>query len=96
MRQERVNVWNANEYDYPASYGFIPNIHTYIHEDKARPAILVIPGGGYWFVSCREGEIVAKEFYDRGYNTFVLTYTVNLLDMHPLKMQALRDAAGIL
>ena len=35
MRQERVNVWNANEYDYPASYGFIPNIHTYIHEDKS-------------------------------------------------------------
>lgn len=96
MRQERVNVWNANEYDYPASYGFIPNIHTYLHEDKARPAILVIPGGGYWFVSCREGEIVAKEFYDRGYNTFVLTYTVNLLDMHPLKMQALRDAARAL
>lgn len=93
MKKERINIWNANEYSYQASYGFIPNLHTYLHEDRTRAALLVIPGGGYEFVSCREGEIVALEFYNRGYNVFVLTYTVNLLDMYPLKMRALYDAA---
>ncbi len=97
MKIERINIWNAHEYFYPSAYGFIPNLHTYLHEDDVRRAsVLVIPGGGYEFVSCRESEIVAKEFVSRGYNAFVLTYTVNLMDLNPLKMQALSDAARAL
>ena len=47
MRTERINVWNAHEYSYPSAYGFIPNLHTYLHEDdEVRPAMLIIPGGG--------------------------------------------------
>lgn len=41
-----------------------------------RPAILVIPGGGYKVVSDREGEPVAMPFIAQGYNAFVLTYSV--------------------
>lgn len=43
---------------------------------KNRPAMLVLPGGGYGMTSEREGEPVALEFYNRGYNTFVLKYSV--------------------
>ena len=55
----------------------------YLHEDltempqkRVRPAMLVIPGGGYEFVSQREGEPVAQQFFAQGYNCFVLNYDV--------------------
>lgn len=41
-----------------------------------RPAVVVVPGGGYGMVSKREGEPVAFEFLARGFQTFVLTYLV--------------------
>lgn len=54
-------------------------LHTPIREmgiKERRPAILVIPGGGYAFVSGREGEPVALAFYAQGFNAFVLDYSV--------------------
>lgn len=39
-----------------------------------RPAVIVVPGGGYCFCSKREEEPVAFEFLARGYNVFVLEY----------------------
>ena len=42
-----------------------------------RKAILVIPGGGYACVCAdREGEPIAHAFMARGYNAFVLHYSV--------------------
>ena len=95
MIQDRIDIWNTGEYNYPAAFGFIPNLMSYLHDEDetVRPALLIIPGGGYEFVSAREGELVALEFYDRGYNCFVLTYTVDLLCAVPLRMQALEDAS---
>lgn len=43
---------------------------------KVRPAILVIPGGGYEMVSEREAEPVAIAFYNAGYNAAILRYSV--------------------
>ena len=45
-------------------------------EDKKHPCVLVIPGGGYRFVSRREAEPLALQLLPRGYNVFVLTYSV--------------------
>lgn len=45
-------------------------------EGYPRPAILILPGGGYEHVSRRESEPVALEFLARGYQAFVLEYTV--------------------
>lgn len=39
-----------------------------------RPAVIVVPGGGYGMVSKREGEPIASFFLARGYQVFVLTY----------------------
>lgn len=88
MRTEKITIWEQGEYDYPMAFGFEPNLRTYLHEDETvRPCMLVVPGGGYCIVSPTEGEIVAKKFYEKGYNAFVLTYTTNLLMAAPLKKQ---------
>lgn len=39
-----------------------------------RPAVVVVPGGGYSMVSKREGEPVASRFFAKGYQVFILTY----------------------
>lgn len=43
---------------------------------RKRPAVLIIPGGGYHHVSPREAEPVAMRFLARGYAAFVLEYSV--------------------
>lgn len=45
--------------------------------DKKRPCLLVIPGGGYRFVSRREAEPVVLQMLPEGFNVFVLTYSVD-------------------
>ena len=39
---------------------------------RKRPAVLVLPGGGYWFTSDREAEAVAFRFLARGWAAFIL------------------------
>lgn len=43
--------------------------------NRLRPAMLVLGGGGYQYVSEREKEPVAMHFYTQGYNAFVLEYS---------------------
>ena len=57
---------------------------TYIHDQsekekfqiEKRPAVIIMPGGGYAFLSDTEGEPAALTFLQAGYNTFVLRYSV--------------------
>ena len=44
---------------------------------KIRPCILILPGGGYSFLSDREGSAIALKFASEGYFTAVLQYSVN-------------------
>jgi acetyl esterase/lipase len=41
-----------------------------------RPAVLVLPGGGYGFCSDREAEPIALAYLAEGFNAFVLRYAV--------------------
>lgn len=52
-------------------------IKAYLHEENntVYPAILICPGGAYLYVSSREGEPVAKQFYENGYQAFILSYS---------------------
>ncbi len=34
MINERIEIWQKEEYHYPAAHGFIPVMFSYIHEDK--------------------------------------------------------------
>lgn len=55
------------------------------HRTK-RPAVLVCPGGAYEFCSQREADPVAFVFFEKGYQVFVLYYSLeeNACDMNPL------------
>ena len=61
-----------------------PTLTTYLpynmtemkRQDQKRPSILICPGGGYHDVSQREGEAIALNLLPKGYNVFVLTYSV--------------------
>ncbi|MBR3804285.1 MAG: alpha/beta hydrolase [Clostridia bacterium] len=53
----------------------IPHTHPSQYYNCARPAVLVLPGGGYEYTSDREAEPVAFKFLAQGYSAFVLRYT---------------------
>ncbi len=40
------------------------------------PAIVIFPGGGYYFCSPREAEPIAKAYNSYGYSAFVVWYTI--------------------
>lgn len=46
-------------------------------EGRVRPAMLVVPGGGYGIVSAREKEQVALQYVADGYNAYTLEYSVS-------------------
>lgn len=58
---------------------------------NTRPAVLIFPGGGYEHCSVREGDPVAMQFLQAGYQVFVLSYTIAPA---PLRWQPLIEAAG--
>ncbi|MCR5623436.1 MAG: alpha/beta hydrolase [Treponema sp.] len=93
MRNFCEAIWEDGEYNYEAAYGFVPNVHAYLHEEGIRDCLLVVPGGGYCMCVPPEGEIVATEFYKKGLNVFVLTYTTDITMSVPLKRQPLADIA---
>lgn len=85
-------IWKDGEYNYEAAYGFVPNICAYLHDDdKVRPGMIVVPGGGYCMVVNVEGEAVAETFYEMGMNVVVLTYTTDITMSVPLRDQPMKD-----
>lgn len=65
----------------------------YLHEPSPempnrteRPCVVVYPGGAYIFLSDREAEPVAMGFYTRGYQVFVLDYSIGEMasELRPL------------
>ncbi|MDR2650504.1 MAG: alpha/beta hydrolase [Clostridiales bacterium] len=76
----------------------------YIHEDAdqgqwndSRPCVLILPGGGYQFLAPHEAEPVAMQFYVKGYQTFILYYSVsdlNTQEQTPLGLTPLCDASA--
>lgn len=71
--------------------GYLRNETEAMPAYNVRPAVLVLPGGGYEHCSAREGDPVAVQFLQAGYQAFVLDYTVAPA---PLGWQPLIDAAG--
>ena len=68
--------------------------------NEPRGAILICPGGGYQWTSDRESEPIALQFLARGYNVFVLKYSVaemakNLNPLHEIELaiKHIRDNA---
>lgn len=64
--------------------GCDPKLTLYLHEKHPElkrkteklPCLLICPGGGYGFVSAREAEPIVLNFLPKGFQIFVLTYSV--------------------
>ena len=62
----------------------------------ARPAVLIIPGGGYHFCSDREADPVAFPYLQAGYHAFILRYTVNGQAAWPRPLEDYEEAMGLI
>lgn len=93
MKEFRLDLWKPQEYTYEAAYGFMPNVHAYLHDEDATPrkCMVVVPGGGYCMLAPHEGVLPAMEYYRMGLNVFVLTYTNDITMCVPLKRQPMED-----
>ena len=83
MRYEKIFL--KERYAFLGEEGRNPALECYLPLDIAdayrqsgkRPCMLICPGGGYTFVSPREGEPIALHLLPEGYNVFVLNYSVH-------------------
>ena len=72
---ETIKLWKDGEFQKKNELE--PTLTTYVLDgEKNRKAVLICPGGGYEFVSPREGEPIALAFNAAGYHAFVLNYSV--------------------
>lgn len=89
----RIPLWDQEEYCCPTQGEFVPFMTGYLHEEAEHPAMLIVPGGAYSMVAAGEGEIVAKKFFEKGFDTYVLVYTCALFEGNPIGKQPLKDLA---
>ena len=63
--------------DHPEAIleGYLLDCEITLGQAVSRPAIVVLPGGGYVYCSPREGEPVALRYAARGFHAFVLRYS---------------------
>ena len=55
---------------------YIQNVKGEFRNISKRPAILILPGGGYQYCSDREADPVAMPYLKAGYQVFILRYSV--------------------
>ena len=81
MKTERIDLYKYFNVTRPE--GAAGYLTTLIIDDyefcvgRRRPAMLVLGGGGYAYVSQREMQPVALKYTAEGFNTFVLEYSVS-------------------
>ena len=94
MIQRTELIWEEGENPYDNGKYQLQYIDTYIHEgQQKRPGILVLPGGAYTHLSDKESDVVARRFFELGYQAFVLVYTIDDTESRPLGLQPLKDVS---
>ena len=63
---------------------------------KERPAMLVLPGGGYTMCSDREADPVAMAYARAGYQCFILRYTIGAKCVWPLPLEDYEQAMALI
>lgn len=80
MITERIDLYEYFKLERKGAAGGYLNVYARTPSKeinpKLRPATVIFPGGGYEFLSDREGEPVALAFLNLGYGAFVLNYSV--------------------
>ena len=73
LNQERNVTMTAYLLEVEGEFGYV----------SRRPAILVLPGGGYQICSDREADPVAMPYLKAGYQVFILRYSVKEYSVWP-------------
>ncbi|MGN0906970.1 MAG: hypothetical protein ACI4NM_07465, partial [Bullifex sp.] len=75
--------------------GFLhDDLSAYCETVNKRPCMIVCPGGGYVHLSPREAEPVAFRFYSKGYNVFILWYSIGDLIETEVPLRELAECVG--
>ena len=81
--------------------GFCATLSAYILDEtvypnnpRKKPAIIILPGSGYWKCCPREGEPVAMKYLANGYNAFVLDYSCTP-DVYPKALCEVSEAVKL-
>lgn len=69
----KTEQYSINQYAQLTAYLHTPNEE--MKNLNSYPAILILPGGGFYICSEREAEPVAMTFFAQGFQAFVLKYT---------------------
>ena len=80
MKTERINLTEDGRVYFNA---YILEESAEMPDRAKRPAVLVVPGGGYQMTSDREAEPIAYAFAAQGFHTFVLRYSVGAYAAFP-------------
>lgn len=80
MRTEIVDIYQEFGVSRGDAQGgflrvWLPDVPNSVSGSRKRPAVLILPGGGYGHTSERESEPVALRFLTRGYAAFALHYS---------------------
>ena len=75
---------------------YISDISEEMKNMKTKPAILVLPGGAYKFCSDREAEPVALAYLAKGFNAFVLRYSLNEKSAFPTPLNDAQKALAFI
>lgn len=65
-------------------------------EFQKRPAMLILPGGGYAMCSEREADPVAMAYLKAGYQVFILRYTIKKYGGWPLPLKDYEEAMKLI
>lgn len=80
MKTEKIDLYAYFNLERPS--GAVGYLNTYVLgtyaycPNRIRPAMIILPGGGYKYRSDRENEPIAVKFLEKGYNVFVLDYSL--------------------
>ena len=70
---EKISLDSSDKDAFMESY--VLNDPTWMSQGK-RPAMVIVPGGGYDMVSENESEPVVRQFIALGFNCFVVSYSI--------------------
>ena len=91
MRTETIDLYKYFNIERPE--GAKANLTCYLIEkyeefcpNRTRPAMLVIPGGGYEWICPREQEPIALFYLSKGFQTFTLDYSITKPVYYPYQL----------
>lgn len=95
MINEVINMSETREDGYTATLTtYILEETVYPENPRRKPAVIILPGSGYWKCCPREGEPVAMKYLARGYNAFVLMYSCSP-DVYPKALCEVSEAVKL-